>query len=321
MPISSRASFKTVLVLFTALLMLGVPTSLIAWAHGGQSNARLSPSPYQLCPKPLAKQPAQVLYSCAEQEFWHGLSDGSFEVRQSVEKHLTSILSLTAADKDRVKQGRMAGLRAYLRLALALENGRIEHVLLGGMERDFLKAMANDRANTTYKTFYDTIIIAKSAMMGDWTKAVKVSGPAFDVLAVDPINILSLSGTTIGFPLNTGVPQRTIAMMDAWVCPAEEKDFCTQNTQKAPFARPGLSFHFAEAYARVGDRAKTLAYLLAAQEAPGFEKWQHKELVEKPLADLDSYMAYWANFGEDGSAFDKVYANQPFGCVMCHGRW
>jgi hypothetical protein len=97
-------------------------------------------------------------------------------------------------------------------------------------------------------------------------------------------------------------------------------DFCEQNTLHAPFARPGLSFHFAEAYARMGNREKTTYYLNQAVQSPGYSEWQYQNLVEKALADIDNYMAYWNSFGPKDSAFNKVYANQNYGCVMCHGR-
>lgn len=278
------------------------------------------PSPYTLCPKALAHTSPELLFSCAEEEFWHGLSDGRLSVRRATEEKLSAIIRLTAKEDAVQKKGRLAGLRAYLRLAMALENGRLEHMLFGGMERDFQAAMRGDPENKVYKTFYDTIVIAKAAMMGRWEQAVGLADPAFDALSEFPTNILSLSGTTIGFPLATGIPEKTIAFMEEWVCPSAEKEFCTQNTEKAPYARAGLSFHFAEAYARIGDREKTLAYLKAAQAAPGYADWEYRALVEAPLADLDRYMDYWASFGEKGSAFDKVYANQNYGCVMCHGR-
>lgn len=291
-------------------------------AHAQSQKEARRPSPYELCPTPLKAQSAAVLYACAESEFWHALSDGRLEVRRQVEAHLSEIMLLTsrAAESEKVKRGRIFGLRAYLRLAMALENSRLEYVLFGGIERDFKNAMRDDTSNKVYRTFYDTMLIAKPAMSGQWEQAIAASGPAFDFLPEFPTNILSLSGTTIGFPLKTGIPQKTIRLMEEWVCPADQREFCTSNTQKAPHARPGLNFHFAEAYARVGNKEKTLHYLLAARAAPGYSEWPYQELVEKPMSELDQYMAYWASFGEDGSVFDKVYANQNYGCVMCHGR-
>lgn len=278
------------------------------------------PSPYQRCQQPLKNQSEENLFACAEQEFWHGFSDGRIKARKETETILGEIMKLTDQSSDSAKRGRLLALRGYLRLSMALENAKTEYLLFGGMENDFKKAKTMDTENKTYDTFLDTIIMAKSAAFGDWKKATELALPAFEILKDHPTNILALSGTTIGFPMSTGLPQKTIEFLDSWVCPDDIADFCYDNTQHAPFARPGLSFHFAEAYARMGNREKTLEYLEKAQKSPAYGEWQYKHLVEKPLADMDSYMAYWNSFGPDDSAFDKVYANQNFGCVMCHGR-
>jgi len=229
-------------------------------------------------------------------------------------------MKLTAASSDAPKRGRILALRGYLRLSMALENAKMEHILFGGLENTFKAAKQLDTENKVYDTFLDTVVMAKSASFGDWKKATELALPAFEILKDSPTNILALSGTTIGFPMNTGLPQKTIQFLSTWVCPDDIAGFCYDNTQHAPFARPGLSFHFAEAFARMGDREKTLEYLEQAKKSPGYDAWQYKHLVEKPLSDMDSYMAYWASFGPADSAFDKVYANQNFGCVMCHGR-
>jgi hypothetical protein len=278
------------------------------------------PSPYQRCEQPLRNQAADTLFNCAEHEFWHAFSDGRVKARKDAETILGDIMKLNQKSQEAPKRGRLLALRGYLRLAMALENAKMEYLLFGGMEKDFQEAKKLDTENKTYDTFLDTIVMAKAAVFGDWKKATALALPAFEILKDHPTNILALSGTTIGFPMSTGLPQKTIEFMDSWVCPDDIADFCYDNTQHAPFARPGLSFHFAEAYARMGDREKTLHYLEQARQSPGYDAWQYKQLVETPLADMDKYMGYWASFGPDDSAFDKVYANQNFGCVMCHGR-
>ncbi len=278
------------------------------------------PSPYTRCEQPLKNQSEEKLFNCAEHEFWHGFSDGRVKARKDTETILGEIMKLTQGSTNTAQRGRLLALRGYLRLAMALENAKMEYMLFGGMEKDFQEAKKLDTENKTYDTFLDTIVMAKAAVFGDWKKATALALPAFDILKDYPTNILALSGTTIGFPMSTGLPEKTIAFMDSWVCPDDIADFCYDNTQHAPFARPGLSFHFAEAYARMGNREKTLYYLEQARQSPGYDAWQYKHLVEKPLSDMDQYMAYWKGFGPDDSAFDKVYANQNFGCVMCHGR-
>lgn len=278
------------------------------------------PSPYKRCATPLKNQSEADLFTCAEQEFWHAFSDGRLKPRKDAETILADIMTINKKSTDGPKRGRLLALRGYLRLAMALENAKTEYLILGGMENDFKDAKKLDTENKTYDTFLDTIVMAKSAAFGNWKKATELALPAFEILKDHPTNILALSGTTIGFPMNTGLPQKTIEFLAAWTCPDDIANFCYNNTTFAPFARPGLSFHFAEAYARMGDREKTQEYLEKAKASPGYSGWQYQSLVEKPLADMDTYMKYWASFKPEDSAFDKVYANQNFGCVMCHGR-
>jgi hypothetical protein len=305
-------------------LCLFVSTPLFAWELPYFPKARREtepriPSPYHRCPTPLREQSHEELFACAEQEFWHAFSDGRRKVRQEAATILGRLMSLTKDDPDGAKRGRLLALRAYLRLSMSLENARSDLFLFGMLERDFKAAKRLDTENKNYDSFLDTIVMARAAVFGNWKKASELAFPAFDILKDHPVNILALSGTTIGFPMSTGVPQRTIEFLEGFVCPTEIP-FCTQNTPKAPFARPGLSFHFAEAFARVGNREKTLYYLNEAKQSLAYADWPYQELVEKPLADIDTYMSYWRSFGETGSAFDKVYANQNFGCVLCHGR-
>lgn len=278
------------------------------------------PSPYQLCPQPLKKQSAEILLTCAEQEFWHALSDGRTQARKTAEARLNDIISLTKNAGSSPQRGRLHALRAYLHLAMGLENAQLLVMLSDQTERDFEIAKKLDPENKTYDTFVDSIYIAKPAVYGQWDKAEAIADKAFDILETYPNNILSLSGTTIGFSLASGIPQKTIAAMSSWTCPAEESDYCLKNTQHAPYARPGLSFHFAEAYARMGMRKEAEDYLNRSKNSPGFEQWPYRHLVEKPLADMDAYMKYWAGFGEKSQPFSEVYANQNYGCVMCHGR-
>ncbi|MBC7530829.1 MAG: hypothetical protein H7318_04560 [Oligoflexus sp.] len=65
---------------------------------------------------------------------------------------------------------------------------------------------------------------------------------------------------------------------------------------------------------------KAEEYFLKAKDSPGFGEWQYKSLVKKPLSDLNNYMKYWGAFKSNESLIDKVYANQNFGCLLCHGR-
>jgi hypothetical protein len=127
---------------------------------------------------------------------------------------------------------------------------------------------------------------------GDEAAFAQVSDRIDANVAPYPVgNVLSITGTMSGFPLASGLPQRAVAMLEAWEC---TEDWCARNTDRAPFSQPGLQVHFADAYAR--------------------------DWVETRLADLDGYLAPFESVGSDGSAVPLVYANSSTGCTICHGR-
>ena len=131
-------------------------------------------------------------------------------------------------------------------------------------------------------------------------------------------NTLSISGTTIGLPLSTGAPQHTIELLDAWVC--EDAPMCDGNTDRAPFGRPGLAFHFGEAYARVGRLDTAQAYMEQALTEEDADLWPYRFMAEEAALDIDGYAQKFADLGEEGSAFNLVYANSEVGCQFCHSR-
>jgi hypothetical protein len=237
---------------FAAILSsIFLPSSIFAWGLPSLPKARVEtapkiPSPYQQCVKPLQDQAKEYLFLCAEQEFWYGFSDGRLKVRQEVEAVLGKIMSLTNDSTDGPKRGRLFALRGYLRLAMALENAKMEYMIFGSLEKDFQDAKKLDTEDKVYDTFLDTIVMAKAAAFGNWKKATELALPAFDILKDQPTNILALSGTTIGFPMDTGLPQKTIKFLDEWTCPGRVQgpNVCSAQAPRNPacrFPAPGSS--------------------------------------------------------------------------------
>lgn len=56
-----------------------------------------------------------------------------------------------------------------------------------------------------------------------------------------------------------------------------------------------------------------------ALAAPDADRWPFRALAEEAAADVAAYAYRFAVLGEDGSAFDIVYANSTQGCIFCHG--
>lgn len=260
-------------------------------------------------------------FACAEAQFWGAFQQAGLELRAANEKTLLAVIAKTEASADVSGRALMHFRLGQLRLAMALENEQRQYAIQSQtmVVGEFEKAMALDPYDGIVAPWKDAMEIAMAAVISDWEKGVALAERGFENVKLNPLgNTLSLSGTTIGFPLSTGVPQKTVALLDAWTCSGVA--WCSANTEHAPWARPGLSFHFAEAYARVGDRAKAKEHLDAALASPGAEVWPYRHVAAEAADDLDGFLAKFSKLGEDGSAFDIAYANQKYGCVFCHER-
>jgi hypothetical protein len=258
-------------------------------------------------------------YACAEARFWGAFRVIDLDGRKAAESTLEAVLARFTAPTDARGAALMHFRLAQVRLAMALEDAQKDYVIHADEQivAELDRAMAIDSYDGIIAPWKDAMQIATAAALQDWSDAVPLARRGFDNVGLNPMgNTLSLSGTTIGFPLSTGVPQTTASLLDQWACSGVA--WCASNTAHAPFARPGLGYHFAEAYARVGDRAKAIAYLDQAAASPDYDAWAYKDVVAKARADVDGFLAKFASLGQDGSAFDVVYANQPFGCVFCH---
>jgi tetratricopeptide (TPR) repeat protein len=256
---------------------------------------------------------------CAEDRFWEAFAQKDLAVRQATaEIHVAAIAKFPQM-ADKVRASRLHFRLGQIRMAMGIENDQRD-IMLHAFDLvigEFDKAMALDPSNGIIAPWKDTMEMAFPAVLGDWDAAVPLAERGFENVPKNKMgNTLSLSGTTIGFPLRTGVPQKTVKLLDEWVC--EGADFCTKNTKHAPWARPGLAFHFAEAYARVGDKAKAKQHLEACLAAEGADKWPYRATCQGALADLDGFLAKFAARGEDQGCFDISYANQDNGCVFCH---
>jgi len=268
---------------------------------------------------PCAQQPESNAYACAEAQFWTAMHQSDLAPRQSVEATLMAVIAQFPTPTDDAGACLMHFRLGALRLAMALENAQKTYVVdaQDDIIAEFDRAMALDSYGGIIAPWKAAMQIATAAALQDWTDGVPLAQQGFQSIALDPLgNTLSLSGTTIGFPLSTNVPQTTISYLDQWTCSGVA--WCTANTSHAPFARPGLSYHFAEAYARVGDRDRAEAYLAQAAASPDYDVWPYKNVAETARTDVDGFLSKFSSLGQDGSAFDVVYANQPYGCVFCH---
>jgi hypothetical protein len=267
-------------------------------------------------PEDCAALPAPRSFQCGEYWLWLGLRE-RFDERLAILDRLAAILETEAASLPENAEwaGRMQAYRGMLAMATMLENG--EQSLAPTILPAFEAAHALAPENRNLALWPDTLEIAFAWLAGDRERVRVAAERAFGrVDACGFVNLVTLGGTTIGLPLDTGYPQRTIAALDAYRC--EGADFCTHNTWRAPYARPGLSYQLAEAYARVGNGDRARSYLADALSAPGAETWAYRPMVQATLDELDAVLAEYAALGQDKGAFLSAFSNTRNGCVFCH---
>lgn len=258
--------------------------------------------------------PEPEVYRCAEQLFWDVLRT-DLDRRSSAYERLGELADALAGTEHRVLLSRLHFQRGQLAMALAIENDA--QALVFEVVPAFDQAMALDPDNGIIPTWKDSMEIAFANILMDDVALQEAAERAWAHVELMPMgNVLSISGTTIGTALDTGIPQRTIELLDEWECVGVP--WCEENTWRTPFARPGLGYHFAEAYARVGDVARAEQYLDEALAAPGAEAWPYRHVAEEAAADVDAFAARFAAYGDSESPFDIMYANQSYGCQFCH---
>jgi tetratricopeptide (TPR) repeat protein len=257
---------------------------------------------------------AAEAFACAEQTYWIAMRQ-DFAGRPAAYDTLTAIIQKFEPTEDPVEVAKLYFRRGQLAMLLAVEDGDTAKILQ--VDPNFDKALELDPSHPMVGTWRDTMDLALAEIQQDPAALQKAFSKALDHVALCPLgNVLSLSGTTIGLPLSSGIPQQTFELVKGWKC--EGVVWCTDNTWKAPYARPGLEYHFGEIYGRMGDKDTALAFFNKALAAPGSADWPWRSMAEDNVANIDAYLGKFAALGQDGSAFTMVYANQNFGCKFCH---
>ncbi|HBQ13150.1 MAG TPA: hypothetical protein DEF51_19090 [Myxococcales bacterium] len=259
-------------------------------------------------------------YECVEQYYWRVFQVDRDE-RVDAHADFGAVLDEHAPGDPALsfERANVYFRRGQLAMAIAIEEN------VGDDQIRFVASIVPDFEQTERLAPDYSIVVSWKASMeiaiahvtGDDARATELYDAAEREIREDPLgNVPSISGTAIGLPLSTGVPQRVIEAIDEWEC--EGPEFCERNTEHAPWARPGMAYHWAEHYARVGDRETTVRYLDESLRAEGFDAWPYRWVVEEAAADPDALLARFAERGEDGSCFDIMYANAEYGCVFCH---
>jgi hypothetical protein len=257
-------------------------------------------------------------FECLEQRFW-GVLRVDFDARLTVFDMMTAHIEATEpVEGEHQWLSRLYFQRGQLAMAIALEDKPDNAIqFIGGVRPDFQRAAELDPGNTILPTWDDSMAVALANAARDPVALEAALESAWENVEDCPLgNIPSITGTTLGLPMSTGAPQKSIELLERWDCDA--MGWCTANTWKAPYAAPGLNYHLAESYARVGDAETARVYLDKSAAAPGYDEWPYRYVAEEASGDLDAFVGKFTALGEDGDAFNIVYANSEYGCKFCH---
>lgn len=253
--------------------------------------------------------------ACGEKRFWLVLRE-DYAQRGAIYGVLSELITAWEGKADPKEVANLYFRRGQLALAMSLEDGDQQKVFQ--IEPDFDKALQLYPEHPVVPTWRDTIEIAFAVITKDNVKLKALFEKSLENVELCPLgNIPSLTGTTIGAPLSTGIPQKTLELAKSWKC--EGVTWCTDNTWKGPYAVAGMRYHMGEAFARMGQKDEALAYFNSATEAPDFAAWPYAGFVQDKITNIDAFLGEFAALGQEGSAFDKMYSNSNFGCKFCHG--
>jgi len=247
--------------------------------------------------------------ACGEARYWQ-----AFQRDKTTRTSTHDLLGRLSEGSAGASAGRLHFLRGTLAMALALEDGHTE--LFPSVLPDLRRAWELE-GNPKYPPWVDTMELVTTYLNNDMAAFEAATKRSIANIELYPVgNILSVSGTLSGFPLATGLPQKAVELLERWRC---DTDWCAHNTKRAPFSQPGLAFHFADAYARVGNVEKTQYYLERSLAADGAGEWPYRAKASEALADVSKFVRRYTDLGNDKHAIFMVYANSREGCVLCHG--
>ena len=295
-----------------------------------------TPSPYAAlrCVGAVADQELEALFDCGETEFWHAFSDGRLQPREEALAYMSEAIDrLSAVEQPSAdfegSLARLHQLRGMFYMGIGQENGRLDYLV--GADRlageDFRAVEALEPDNFVATVFDSTLEMTFARMANEHARAAELARGGLEYAlnlgdpdVVEDVNVgavFAITGITMTWPLSSGVPQASLEAKRKVGC-LPEVEFCTGNTLHAPYARPGLEYHEAEMYARLGMRDAYIEQLEKVAAQPGYEDWAWYDVVELQRREPGRLLGKFAAYGED--RYVDSYATMNNGCVMCHGR-
>lgn len=269
----------------------------------------------------------EVAFACGEQLFWQALqfeTDGRAELWGHLRAHNARLDAEGLLDTRwlAVLYWRSAQLGvAYITEQLIAREAELppEELVQYGLplQSEIDRAVALDPENVEIASWKVMLEGSSAGFLGQDREPYVAR--LYDLYEENPLFVLgTFIGAASGASMASGWPDVAVDAIDETLARCETEDCSIGPTPHVPWAGVGTDFTYAEIMARVGDRARARAFLIAATERAEFEAWPYRFYVDDALADLDGFVDAFATLGEEGLAFQSMVVNGPHACMMCH---
>ncbi|RYV04005.1 hypothetical protein SOPP22_00910 [Shewanella sp. OPT22] len=281
------------------------------------------------CPSSLSTLSDKEVFDCANASAVEAIDDGRVEKRAHAVEVLNHAIEKTKNSLDNVSKAALYMDRSLLRVAMGGENNKKFYFIanLWYIQKDLNSAKKLDPNNLSVPYWDYANRIINDSLLNQWKKAVQVGNDGIDNLyyvekeyGKDQLMESLIGEIAIfpGFPLATGIPQRMLSILDKNSC-SDNVPGCNHNDSAAPFSVEGINYTFAEAYARIGNKEKTIEYLNKSLNASNFSEWPYRNLVLDALNSPDELLEQFAKYGPYKQVTFDMKSNQNRSCLLCHG--
>lgn len=256
-------------------------------------------------------------WACTEQLFWE-VFQFDHEARADAYRALVPVVERVEADGslDDETLARLNLRVAQLGVAAVAESGATE-LPVGQMQTLLERAHELDPDEIFVEAWLSTLLINGAIVLGqDLEPHID---HMWEMYERDPaITTPTLMAVLAGFPMETGMPDIAVEMVENFDPSSACGDLCEWEFLRAEFGAAGQYFSSAEVFARVGDADGAREQLELARASDHYDQWPLKEVVEEALADIDSFIEPFAERGDDEYVTDLLITGTDAACMVCH---
>jgi hypothetical protein len=254
-------------------------------------------------------------FACSEQLFWEVLQ---FDTggRAAAYEALDALNTLEGANPVLLptQRARMSWRLGMLATAMASEDG--DYSAAAAMQGHIEDAVEILPDNVLLQAWLKTVQIMIAVQLGGDEDAVLAE--LWALYERDPAAIAgAVLGVAVGLSDESGWPATAVDIVEG-IDLDDCGVWCEWEFLRAPYARTGQYFLYAETYARVGDLENTALWLDRVAELPGTDTWPFADELAAARADVAAFSAKFTDRGDDEEVFDLMLMNTAGTCQGCH---